>query len=391
MLTKALPPTDSSSPQRALPHHQYSNHQQLPREIIELTDSDTDTTSRNKKPEPAPRSVHLQPPFDPTPHSAIPNGSSAKATAHRASIASIINNDSHPLPKKSKSLNPSPTSSIFADANGNKKTEKSKKSEAIEHSPKSKAATANNSSAPSPKPSRPAAPTGSGGGLLGNVLTGVGGSKDEEDFQLPNIYIHVPLNGEQNKYINFAKLAEERYGWAALNPRLAKAKMQMDSGDEMMVDGSESESNIEMGGAGEATSEDPKKRKKRRYQDVYDKEDPFIDDSEMLWEQQAAASKDGFFVYSGPLVPEGEKPQIERYLHLSMSFKFLTRPRADGTVKRGRGRGRGSRGGGASTRGTGTTARKPRITKKEKEKLEKEKEERERFGLGPQAKALQPR
>ncbi|KAF8250157.1 histone promoter control 2 [Wilcoxina mikolae CBS 423.85] len=314
----------------------------------------TDTTSRNKKPEPAPRSIHLQAPFDPAPRSAIPNGSSAKTTAHRASatpsIASLINDDSHPLPKKSKSLNPSPTSGFFADTNGNKKAEKSKKLEATEHSPKSKAATANNSSAPSPKPSRPAAPTGSGGGLLGNVLTGVGGSKEEEDFQLPNIYIHVPLNGEQNKYINFAKLAEERYGWAALNPRLAKAKMQMDSGDEMMVDGSESESNIEMGGTGEATSEDPKKRKKRRYQDVYDKEDPFIDDSEMLWEQQAAASKDGFFVYSGPLVPEGEKPQIER---------------ADGTVKRGRGRGRGSRGGATSTRGTGTTARKPRITKKE--------------------------
>jgi len=159
-------------------------------------------------------------------------------------------------------------------------------------------------------------------------------------------------------------LAEERYGWAALNPRLAKAKMQMDSGDENMVDGFDSESNVEMGGTGETTAEAPKKRKRRRYQDVYDQEDPFIDDSETLWQEQAAASKDGFFVYSGPLVPEGEKPQIER---------------ADGTVKRGRGRGRGSRGGTTSTRGGGTTARKPRITKKEKEKLEKEKEERERF------------
>jgi hypothetical protein len=96
-----------------------------------------------------------------------------------------------------------------------------------------------------------------------------------------------------------------------MNPRLAKAKMQMDSDNDM--EGSESESNVEMGGTGEATSDGAKKRKKRRYQDVYDKEDPFIDDSEMLWEEQAASSKDGFFVYSGPLVPEGEKPQIERY------------------------------------------------------------------------------
>ncbi|EAU31081.1 predicted protein [Aspergillus terreus NIH2624] len=46
------------------------------------------------------------------------------------------------------------------------------------------------------------------------------------------------------------------------------------------------------------------------------------------WQEQAAASKDGFFVYSGPLVPEGEKVQVER---------------ADGTIKRGRGRGRGGR------------------------------------------------
>jgi len=169
------------------------------------------------------------------------------------------------------------------------------------------------------------------------------------------------LNGENNKYVNFAKLAEERYGWAALNPKLAKARQMMDSGDEMMLDGSESESNVDMAGPGDSTAE-PKKRAKRKNHDIYDKNDPFIDDSEMLWEEQAAASKDGFFVYSGPLVPEGEKPQIER---------------ADGTVKRGRGRGRGSTRGSTSTRGA--TVRKPRLTKKEKEKMEREKEERERF------------
>jgi hypothetical protein len=212
----------------------------------------------------------------------------------------LINSDAPPI-KKSKSTNPSPTSAHFPDTNGNKKETKP-------NSPKSKAATtANNSTAPSPKPSRTSAPSGSGGGLLGDFL---GGGNKEEEFKVPNIYIHVPINGETNKYINFAKLAEEKYGFAAMNPRLAKARMQMDSDNEM--EGSESESNVEMGGTGEATSDGGKKRKKRRYQDVYDKDDPFIDDSEMLWEEQAASSKDGFFVYSGPLVPEGEKPQIER-------------------------------------------------------------------------------
>lgn len=145
-----------------------------------------------------------------------------------------------------------------------------------------------------------------------------GAPSNDTEPQLPNIHLHVPLNGEHNKYINFTKLAEDRYGWAALNPRLAKARermMRADSGDEMMVDGSESESNVEdkpMGGV-DSAAEGKKLRKKRKNQDIYDKNDPFIDDTEMLWEEQAAASKDGFFVYSGPLVPEGEKPQIERY------------------------------------------------------------------------------
>lgn len=183
-------------------------------------------------------------------------------------------------------------------------------------SPKSKPGTAPPSAAASPKPHRSTAPSTSGNGLLGGVLPGAP-SKDIEP-QLPNIYLHVPLNGEHNKYINFTKLAEERYGWAALNPRLAKARermMRADSGDEMMLDGSESESNVEdkpMGGI-DSAAEGKKLRKKRKNQDIYDKNDPFIDDTEMLWEEQAAASKDGFFVYSGPLVPEGEKPQIERY------------------------------------------------------------------------------
>ena len=52
-------------------------------------------------------------------------------------------------------------------------------------------------------------------------------------------------------------------------------------------------------------------RKRRMKEDEYDKDDGFVDDSELLWEEQAAAANDGFFVYSGPLVPEGEKPTLE--------------------------------------------------------------------------------
>ena len=32
-------------------------------------------------------------------------------------------------------------------------------------------------------------------------------------------------------------------------------------------------------------------------------------------EQVAAASKDGFFVYSGPLIAEGERPKIDKYCY----------------------------------------------------------------------------
>jgi HPC2 and ubinuclein domain len=137
------------------------------------------------------------------------------------------------------------------------------------------------------------------------------------------------MKGQTNKYVNFARIAEEAYGWDALHPRLAAQRERLArvtaagaalekaaglvSGDEMSVDLSGSESNVEMGGM-DGTSEGGKTKKKRKGRaDDYDKNDPFVDDSEMLWEEQAAASKDGFFVYSGPLVPEGEKAVIERY------------------------------------------------------------------------------
>lgn len=44
----------------------------------------------------------------------------------------------------------------------------------------------------------------------------------------------------------------------------------------------------------------------------YDMEDPFIDDSEMAWDEQRAATKDGFFVFFGPLVEKGQVPKVER-------------------------------------------------------------------------------
>ncbi|KAL8378554.1 hypothetical protein RB599_008391 [Gaeumannomyces hyphopodioides] len=227
--------------------------------------------------------------------------------------------------------------------------------------------------------------------------------------QAPSIVLEIALNGETNKYVNFMRMAEDKYGWDALHPREAahrdrKARIaaaasalekneKAGSGretcdEETDQESGADESNAEGGNAAAAAASGPdaaadepakKIRRKRNFkEDEYDKEDDFVDDSEMLWEEQAAASKDGFFVYSGPLIPEVEKPA----------------PGSEGPPKRGRGgrgsrggatrastrggaSGRGSRGGGPGSRG-GATGRKPRITKLEKEQIEREKLEREK-------------
>ncbi|OQV03515.1 HPC2 and ubinuclein domain-containing protein [Cladophialophora immunda] len=275
----------------------------------------------------------------------------------------------------------------------------------------------------SPKPARskeqpPPPPMGSG--LLSASLFGGDSSSDmpKDSEKGPNIVLHVDLKDPGNRVINFARMAEEKYGFAALYPRQAAQKERLakiaaagaalersasgskfggtsagDSGDEdLSVDierDSDNDGDVAMSGvnggqepANSGTDGPGPKRRRRRKVEEYDQDDPFVDDSELLWEAQAAASKDGFFVYCGPLVPEGEKPAVER---------------ADGTIKRGRGRGRGGgpgsrggrtaagasergsgRGGGPGSRGGGIT-RKPRITKDDRAQMEREKLQREKM------------
>lgn len=173
-----------------------------------------------------------------------------------------------------------------------------------------------------------------------------------EEFEAPSIVLNIPLNGESNKYINFMRMAEEKYGWDALHPRqaanrerkariaaasaaLEKQQSGRDSGEEedQEFNASEDEnSNVEMGGmnnnggqtsGADATApEKPKRRKRNWREDEYDKADDFVDDSEMLWEEQAAAVKDGFFVYSGPLVPEVAKPDA-RYVSILVMIESV--------------------------------------------------------------------
>jgi hypothetical protein len=96
----------------------------------------------------------------------------------------------------------------------------------------------------------------------------------------------------------------------------------------MSLDSDDGGSNIEMGGMSDGrtgTDGGVKKvpRKRKMKEDEYDKDDGFVDDSELLWEEQAAAATDGFFVYSGPLVPEGDKPPVETRYVPNHPFKRL--------------------------------------------------------------------
>ncbi|EMR08399.1 hypothetical protein PNEG_03236 [Pneumocystis murina B123] len=146
----------------------------------------------------------------------------------------------------------------------------------------------------------------------------------------PSIRIHVPLKGQVNVYVNFAREAEKQYGWTALHPlqatNLVKLGMLKFDNELDSDEGDESESNVdddrkfklsathtenENSNLQEPFIPVPKKRKRRIQEEEYDTLDPFIDDSELFLEE-IAASKDGFFVFSGPLIPKGDKVKIER-------------------------------------------------------------------------------
>lgn len=259
-------------------------------------------------------------------------------------------------------------------------------------------------------------PTGSG--LLSGTPFGITNTSatGPTEAQGTNIWLTIPLKDLTNT-VNFAQEVEKKYGFAALHPKIAARKERLrqvtaagvaleraagiaGSNDDMSLDLSEAESNVEMGGMEDdsaAAGNGVKKRRKRKQED-YDKEDDFIDDTELAWEQKALMAKDGFFVYSGLLVAENEKPVVERSVPIfPILGHVLTTCRADGTIKRGRGRGRGGstrgetsgrgrgRGGGPGSRG-GQTVRKPRVTKADRAAMEQEKLEREKMAATIAAK-----
>jgi hypothetical protein len=156
--------------------------------------------------------------------------------------------------------------------------------------------------------------------------------------QPKSIRLHVPLNGSSNVYINFASLAEKTYGPEIFNSKRLLGPQGFASSflnhDRILDTGSDSEAeDDDASDKGEDVSavdtdgavgkKKPVKRRRRQAgADKYDVEDPFIDDSEALMEQVAAASKDGFFVYSGPLIAEGERAKIDKYVPIPCPYYY---------------------------------------------------------------------
>lgn len=267
------------------------------------------------------------------------------------------------------------------------------------------------SSAPTPKPVAAKAsspPKGTGSGLLSSSdLFGGTSSNQGTDRKGIDIEIRISLNPQGGNQINIAQEIARKYGRDALNPRAAAhreallrvaaaaSKIDGASADDASVDlmsDMDGDSNVEMGGMDEEksnTGADDKPRKRRKKVEEYDKEDDFIDDTELAWQEKAAVAKDGFFVYSGPLIPEGSAAQIESSAPTRGRGRGRGRGRAaasagtthaqvaeknkDPNAPTGRGRGRG--------RGTGLP-RKPRVTKADRERMEAEKAERERAAGG---------
>ena len=90
--------------------------------------------------------------------------------------------------------------------------------------------TAASSAAHSPKPSRPKEPPVSvpaGNGLLSSAMFGGAYDGTAPEKAAPTVILHVSLDGGDNKYVNFARMAEERYGFNALHPRLAAQRERL--------------------------------------------------------------------------------------------------------------------------------------------------------------------
>ncbi|KAF5109434.1 hypothetical protein DV453_001613 [Geotrichum candidum] len=167
-----------------------------------------------------------------------------------------------------------------------------------------------------------------GSSSLGNAL-GVAVASANSLPERPTICIQVkmPLQGvpppaapaaaadgtvtapDQNIVIDFMQLAESKYGYNNVHPDLVRSAMELAAAEDMDDDDDDDEEGSSAPRPPQPRAQPAAKPKNRaKVEGKYDLNDPFIDDSEMLWEEKAASTKDGFFVYSGPLMQDSAGP-----------------------------------------------------------------------------------
>lgn len=165
----------------------------------------------------------------------------------------------------------------------------------------------------------------------------------------PIISIHIPLTNNSNTskknkdtneieysqvVFNVLKLSEDKYGWKNIHPNASKYAMDLlnDDDDDMEDDDMEDDdmeenpSSVAAATSAAPTSKEAESapatattaqasrnsQKGKPKIGQYDYNDPFIDDAEMKWEEQQVSTKDGFFVFYGPLLEEGKSAKIEK-------------------------------------------------------------------------------
>ncbi|CAD1808192.1 HPC2 and ubinuclein domain family protein [Candida parapsilosis] len=154
--------------------------------------------------------------------------------------------------------------------------------------------------------------------------------KEKERAEPPIVALNIPLldpkdpqPGKAEVVVNVLKLAEDKYGWSVMHP---KAKSAIEVIDDMIDDEDDDEDDDDVGDDQEKAPQQsnnsvlpiaPRGKELTEEQLVrqheikmirkvgkYDFEDPFIDDVELQIEEDISSTKEGFFVYWGPLVDD---------------------------------------------------------------------------------------
>ena len=159
--------------------------------------------------------------------------------------------------------------------------------------------------------------------------------KDKDKAEPPIVALNIPLldpkdpqPGKAEVVVNVLKLAEDKYGWSVMHP---KAKSAIEVIDDMIDDEDDDDDDDDLAddqdkaappstapqNSNSVLSAAPRGKELTEEQLVrqheirmirkvgkYDFEDPFIDDVELQMEEDISSTKEGFFVYWGPLVDD---------------------------------------------------------------------------------------